>query len=103
MRIDRWLIAALLFIGSGVWLILAWCHGTVGFNFAYPFDGTKLAFDVTSVGFPVIVGIPLVALGLLFMLIALLAALIAQFHSADSTAPRSREPEFTRLNIPFES
>ena len=103
MRPDRWLIAALLFIGSGIWMILAWCHGTVGLNFAYPFDGTKLAFDVTSVGVPVIVGIPLVFLGLLFMLIALLASLVAQVQSPAPTGSRQREPEFTRLNLPFES
>lgn len=103
MRTDRWLIAALVFLVSGVWTIFAWCQGTVGFNFAYPFDGTKLSFDVTSMGVPVIVGIPLVVLGLLFMVTAFLAALVEQFHSSGSGHRRSREPEFTRLNLPFES
>ena len=102
MRTDRWLIAALVFLVAGVWTTFAWCHGTVGFNFAYPFAGSKLAFDVTSMGVPVLVGIPLVLLGLLFMLIAFLAALVAQFTSSESRE-RRRNSEFTRLNLPFES
>ena len=114
MRIDRWLIAALALLVAGIWTIFAWCHGTVGLNFAYPFDGTKLAFDVNSVGVPIIVGIPLVFLGLLFMLIALLGALIAQFRPnyyprrwpderPEWAASKPKQNEFTRLNIPFET
>lgn len=81
MRTDRWLIASLVLLVSGVWSLLEWCHGTVGLAFAYPVAGTKLTADVTSMGAPVLVGIPLVIFGLLLMVIALFAALLAQFRA----------------------
>lgn len=81
MRTDRWFIASLVLLVSGVWSLLEWCHGTVGLGFALPVAGTKFTADITSTGAPVLVGIPLVIFGLLFMLIALLAALFAQFRS----------------------
>jgi hypothetical protein len=80
MRTDRWLIASLVLLVSGVWSLLEWCHGTAGLNVAFPVAGTKLALDITSTGGPVLVGIPLIIFGLLFMLIAVLAALLAQFR-----------------------
>ncbi|MGB8029364.1 MAG: hypothetical protein WCF30_06830 [Terracidiphilus sp.] len=80
MRTDRWLIASLVLLVSGVWSLLEWCHGAVGLNFALPVAGTKLTVDIASTGAPVILGVPLVIFGLLFMLIALLAALLDQFR-----------------------
>jgi hypothetical protein len=80
MRTDRWLIASLVLLVSGVWSLFEWCHGTAGLNFAYPVAGTKLSIDITSTGAPVLAGIPLVFFGLLFLLIALLAALLALFR-----------------------
>jgi hypothetical protein len=98
MRTDRWLIAALLFLVGGLWLTFEWCHGNVGLNVAFPAEGTKLAVDVTTTGWPVIVGVPLTLIGILLMAVALLMAVIAQFHRPD-------EPErdsVTRLRIPTE-
>jgi hypothetical protein len=80
MRTDRWLIASLVLVVSGLWSLLEWCHGTAGLNVAFPVAGTKLSLDITSTGAPVLVGIPLVIFGLLFMLIALFAALLDQFR-----------------------
>ncbi len=99
MRTDRWLIAALIFLVGGIWLLLAWCHGNVGFSFAYPISGTKFNMDITSTGAPALAAIPLVILGLTMMLIALVVAIIAQFRGLDTAA----QPEqITRLRIPFE-
>ncbi|HEY2860875.1 MAG TPA: hypothetical protein VGJ21_20870 [Terracidiphilus sp.] len=83
MRTDRWLIGALALLVGGIWLLLAWCHGNMGLNFAYPVDGTKLSFDVVSMGAPVLIGIPMIFLGLVLMAVALVAAIIAQFHRPD--------------------
>ncbi len=80
MRTDRWLIASLVLLVSGVWSLLEWCHGTAGFNVAFPVAGTKLTLDITSTGAPVLAGVPLIIFGLLLMFIALLAALLAQFR-----------------------
>ena len=81
MRTDRLLIDSLVLLVSGVWSLLEWCHGTAGLNVASPVAGTRLAIDLTSTGVPVLVGVPLVIFGLLFMVIALFAALLAQFRT----------------------
>lgn len=80
MRADRWLIVSFVALVSGLWTLFAWCHGSVGLSFAYPLAGTKLSIDTTSTGGVVLIGIPLVIFGVLFMLIALFAAFLAQFR-----------------------
>jgi hypothetical protein len=83
MRTDRWLIGALALLIGGAWLLFAWCHGNIGLSFAYPVDGTKFNFEVVSMGAPVLVGIPMIFLGAVLMAIALITAVIAQFHHPD--------------------
>jgi hypothetical protein len=95
MRTDRWLLAALLFLVGGLWLTFEWGHGTAGLNVAFPAEGTKLSLDVFTTGWPVMVGLPLVLIGLVLMAIALVAALVAQFHRAGGPEADS----VTRLNI----
>lgn len=68
---------------GGTWLLFAWCHGNIGFSFAYPVAGTKLNFEVLSTGAPVLVGVPMIFLGLVLMAIALVTAVIAQFQRPD--------------------
>ncbi len=80
MRADRWLIVSFVSLVTGLWLLFAWCHGSVGLSFAYPLSGTKLAIDTTSTGGVVLIGIPLVILGALLLLIAFFASLVAQFR-----------------------
>lgn len=80
MRADRLLIGAVLLLGGGLWLIFAYCHGTTGLSFALPVSNTKLNIDVTTMGAPVLAGVPLVILGLLMMAVAFLAAIVAQFR-----------------------
>lgn len=80
MRVDRWLIVSFVSLAAGLWLVFAWCHGSVGLSFAYPLAGTKLAIDITSTGGVVLIGIPLVFLGVLLLIVAFLAALAEQFR-----------------------
>jgi len=97
LRTDRWLIAALVFLVGGLWLTFEWGHGNVGLNVAFPMASTKLSVDVFTTGWPVLTGLPLVLVGVVLMMIALIAALVAQFHH-----PEEQEPDtVTRLNIPF--
>lgn len=98
MRTDRWLISALAFLVGGLWLTFAWCHGNVGLNVGLPAAGAKLAVDVTSTGWPVMVGIPLILVGVLLMAVSLIMALIAQFHRPDET----QRDSMTRLRITTE-
>ncbi|HWG18961.1 MAG TPA: hypothetical protein VG225_00440 [Terracidiphilus sp.] len=99
MRADRWLIAALLFLVGGLWLIFAWCHGNVGLSVAFPAEGTKLGIDFTSTGWPVMVGLPLVFVGLVLMLLALIGAFITLFRGSEAGP---EEDSITRLKIPFD-
>jgi hypothetical protein len=99
MKTGRVLIGAVLFLGAGLWLIFAYCNGTVGMNFGYPVSVTKLTFDITTVGVPVIVGIPLVGIGLLLMTIAFIAAIVAQFRRPPAV---EREDVSPRREMPFE-
>lgn len=94
MRTDRWLIAALVFLSGGLWLTFEWGHGKVGLNVAFP-TGTKLTIDVFTTGWPVDLGLPLVLIGLVLMVIALIAAIVAQFHRPDVAEPDT----VTRLRI----
>jgi hypothetical protein len=70
MRTDRWLLAALAFLIGGLWLTFVWGHGNVGVNVAFPAAGTKLAIDLTTTGWPVMTGVPLVMIGVPLMAIA---------------------------------
>lgn len=99
MKTGRALIAAVLFIGAGLWVTFAYCNGTVGFNAAYPVSATKLTVDITTTGVPVMVGLPLVTIGLLLLMIAFIAAVVAQFRG-----PRAVEHEDVspRRGMPFE-
>jgi hypothetical protein len=98
MRIDRWLIAALVFLAGGIWLTFEWCHGNVGLNVGFPVEGTKLAIDVTTTGWPVVVGVPLILIGVVLMILALIMALIAQLYRPD----KPERDSVTRLRIPTE-
>jgi hypothetical protein len=98
MKTDRWLIAALVFLVGGLWLTFEWGHGNAGLNVAFPAEGTKLAIDFTTTGWPVMTGVPLALVGVLLMAVAFVTAVIGQFHRPDEAEPDS----VTRLRIPME-
>lgn len=98
MRTDRWLLGAFVLLAGGLWLTFEWGHGNVGLNVAFPVSGTKLTVDVFSTGWPVLTGLPLVIVGAALMLVALVTAIIEQFHRPDEVQADS----ITRLKIPFE-
>ena len=80
-------------------MIFAYCNGTVGFSFAYPISGTKLAFDITTTGAPVVVGLLLVGIGAFLMLIVFIAAIVEQFRRPRAVV---REEVTSRRDMPFE-
>ena len=89
MRADRLLIAAVIFLGGGIYAIFAYCHGTTGLSFGYPINSTRLAIDITTTGLPVLVGVVLLLLGLLLLALAILAALVAPFRAPHKAAHKS--------------
>lgn len=99
MRTSRILIVAVIFLGTGLWLIFAYCNGNAGLNLGTPISNTKLTIDITTMGVPVLIALPLVVSGTIFLSIAFLAAIIAQFRRQD-TPPQIQETP--RRELPFE-
>jgi hypothetical protein len=97
MRADRWLIVAFVSLATGLWTLFAWCHGSVGLSFAYPLSGTKFTIDTASTGGVVLVGIPLVCLGILLLIVAFFASLVAQFRRPVRPAKPSQPSHSTSL------
>lgn len=80
MRADRWLLVAVVVLGCGLWALFAYCHGTAGMSFALPISGSSVAVDLKTTGAAVWMGIPLTALGLILLLVAIISAILAQFR-----------------------
>jgi hypothetical protein len=88
MRVDRPLIGAVVFLGVGLGLIIGYCHGTTGFNAAYPFAGSTLHIDLTTTGPAVLGGVVSTAVGVLLLVWSFLAAIVSLFTWEDRTRER---------------
>lgn len=91
MKSDRLVIFAVLFLAAGLGLVLGFTNGSTGLNVGYPFSETRLHVDLTTIGIPVLVGVPLIAAGVVLLLFALIAAIASQFR---------REESFLTLDLP---
>ncbi len=94
MRSDRPLIASIVFLATGLSLVLGYCSGATSVNAAYPLAASVLHLDITTSGPAAVGGIALVAVGLLFLVWALLAAIVGQISLL---AGHSRERELDRI------
>jgi hypothetical protein len=99
MRADRPLIGAVLFLGAGLGLIIGYCHGTTGFNAAYPFTGSILHIDMTTTGPGVLGGLLLIMVGALFLVWAFLAALVSLFTWEREPRRERRERVVERYSV----
>jgi len=90
MRADRPLIASVVFLATGLSLILGYCNGTTSLNAGYPLAASALHLDITTTGPAVLGGVALIAFGLLLLLWALLAAIVGQIGLMSGN---SREPD----------
>lgn len=98
MRVDRPFLAAVLFLGGGLALIIGYCHGTTGFSAAYPFSGSVLHIDMTTTGPGVLGGLALMVIGALFVVWTFLAAIVSLFTWRDE--PRvARERVVERYSV----
>ncbi|HEY1579873.1 MAG TPA: hypothetical protein VGF82_22635 [Terracidiphilus sp.] len=75
------LVTAVICLGAGLGVLFAFCHGTTGMQFAYPFSAASLHIDVTTNGFPAVAGSVLSALGAFLLIVATLIALIGMGRS----------------------
>ena len=96
---NRVLIAAVILLGVGLWLIFYFCHGNVGFGVGFPVSGTNLHMDVTTMGVPALVGVPMVVIGALLLVIAFIGAIAAQF--SEKTRAESEADLPARRDEPF--
>jgi len=78
MKPDRLLILSVVFLAAGLGWILNYCHGTTGFNAAFPVAGTSLQVCLTTTGLPAMGGFVLTVIGVLLLIAALVAAIVAQ-------------------------
>lgn len=92
MRVDRPFLAAVVFLGAGLALIIGYCHGTTGFSAAYPFSGSVLHIEMTETGPGVLGGLALMVIGALFVAWTFLAAIVSLFTWERESFPRERIP-----------
>lgn len=78
MKPDRPLIFSVLCLAFGLGVILGYCNGNSSLSTAYPFSGTVLHIDITTVGIGVLGGVFLTALGLLLLVWSFVAAIVSQ-------------------------
>jgi hypothetical protein len=78
MKCERPLIASIVFLATGLSLIFGYCNGVSSFNATYPLTGSVLHLDLTTAGPAALGGVALTAVGVLFLLWALLGAIVGQ-------------------------
>jgi len=78
MNCERSLIAAAVFLVTGLGLIFGFTHGSLGFGAAYPVAGTALEVSIKTTGLPALAGLISTLVGILLLILALVQALVAQ-------------------------
>lgn len=85
MSCERSVIAAIVFLGLGLGLILGYCHdSTINFSAAHPASAATLQFVIYTNGWPAMAGLAATAVGIFLLFAALAFAVLAQI------APRGR-------------
>jgi signal transduction histidine kinase len=97
MKSNGPLILAVLFLACGLTIIFVYGAGTAGFNAAYPFSAASLNLSIATAGPAAVGGLALTALGLLFLLWALVCAFVGLASGAGSEQSRLDRVERKRL------
>jgi hypothetical protein len=94
MKTSRLLLLAFLLLAIGIVLIAGYCNGTAGFSAGIPVDGTKIHIDITTTGWPALMGVPCTLFGLFFLCLAFLSAVAKEIivHKTQSSDPVSPDP-----------
>jgi hypothetical protein len=89
MKPDRFVIASVLFLAWGLWLIIDYCHGAVGMNAVFPMSGASLNICITTYGPGAPGGVVLTAIGVLLLIWALIWSIVGQFRRDGSREKRT--------------
>ncbi|HTJ30062.1 MAG TPA: hypothetical protein VL346_06165 [Acidobacteriaceae bacterium] len=89
MKTSRLLILAFLLLAAGVSLICGYTNGSAGFDFGIPVGGTKLHLDLTTTGWPALLGVPSLLFGATLLCLAFLSAIVKEVIARRS---RGAEP-----------
>ena len=81
MKTSRLLILAFLLLAAGVTLIFAYCNGTTGFDAGYPVSGTRIHIDITTTGYPTLIGVPCTLFGIVLLCLAFLGAILREIQA----------------------
>lgn len=69
-------------LAIGLWLIFYYCQGSIGAAAGDAISAFSIKVDMTTVGYPVIFGLPSLLLGSLLLIIGLIATLVAEVRGA---------------------
>jgi hypothetical protein len=70
VKLQRILIASVVFLGVGFSFLWSHWNGSASFNGALPAAGTKFEFCGSASGGSVLVGLPLILVGIVLLLLA---------------------------------
>jgi hypothetical protein len=90
---DRFVIASVLFLSTGLGLIFGYCNGTVGMSAAFPLSGASLNICTTTNGPGALGGVVLTVTGALLLLCALFLSILRQFPKKESSGSSIHPPK----------
>jgi uncharacterized membrane protein len=88
MKPDRFVIASVLFLCTGLGLIFGYCNGTVGMSMATPLSGSSLNICTTTNGPGA-----LTVMGVLLLIFALIWSIVGQFRRDGAGGKRAELPK----------
>jgi hypothetical protein len=77
MKLGRLIIAAVVLMAAGMWLLITYGHNATVFNM--PVNESLLHIDIATTGIAALVGVPLIVLGAALLAIAVLVSVVLQF------------------------
>lgn len=93
MKPDRFVIAGVLFLSWGLWLIFGYCTGNTGISLGTPLSASSLNICITTNGPGALGGPVLILFGILMLVWALLWSIVGQFRRDRSSIQRAESPK----------
>jgi hypothetical protein len=85
-------IVSVICLVAGLGLIFGYCIGTSGLQLGTPISASSLRMNIVTTGWPVLTGLPLIALGAVLQIVAVVVAVSGMIWRGDETLKRREEP-----------